>query len=89
MQQSNRETESINRYKEICKYKDYIRKENRTSKYGYYTCDMYVRKDIPVHLTMYEIAKYADDWNYCFGGNIMYMNETETERIYRVNIYTD
>lgn len=81
--------ESSKRYQQICKYKDYIRKDNYKSGYAHYTCDVYVRKDIPIELTEYEIAKYTDNWNYCFGGSIYKNGETETEHIYRVKVHTD
>lgn len=80
---------SANRYKQICKYKDYIRKENYKSGYAHYICDVYVRKDIPIELTEHEIAKYTDSWNYCFGGTISKIGTTDTEDIYRVKVYTD
>lgn len=81
--------ESANRYKQICKYKDYIRKENYKNEYAQYTCDVYVRKDIPIELTEHEIAKYIDNWNYCFGGKICATGENDTEKQYRVTVYTD
>ena len=81
--------ESANRYQQICKYKDYIRRENYKSGYAHYTCDVYVRKDIPIELTEHEIVKYIDNWNYCFGGSIYKADETETEKVYRVKVNTD
>ena len=81
--------ESANRYQQICKYKDYIRKDNYKTGYAQYTCDVYVRKDIPIELTDREIAKYIDNWNYCFGGRIYFADETETERKYKVTVFTD
>ncbi|MBQ2396945.1 MAG: hypothetical protein II304_07935 [Bacteroidales bacterium] len=80
---------SANRYKQICKYKDYIRKDNYKTGYACYTYDVYVKKDIPIELTEYEIAKYVDDWNYCFGGSINKIGTTETEDVYRVKVHTD
>jgi hypothetical protein len=80
---------SHNRYQQILKYKDYIRTENRKSGYAHYTCDVYVRKDIPIDITEHEIAKYVDGWNYCFGGHISATGETETEHKYHVKVYTD
>lgn len=80
---------SANRYKQICKYKDYIRKDNYKNGYAHYTCDVYVRKDIPIELTEHEIAKYVDNWNYCFGGSISKIGTTDTENIYRVKVHTD
>lgn len=89
MEQYEQMKESANRYQQICKYKDYIRKENYKNGYAQYTCDVYVRKDIPIELTEHEIAKYIDNWNYCFGGSIYAAGETETERMYRVTVHTD
>lgn len=80
---------SHNRYQQILKYADYIRKDNIKWGHANYTCDVYIRKDIPIDLTEYEIAKYVDSWNYCFGGHINFECETETERKYRVKVYTD
>lgn len=80
---------SANRYQQICKYKDYIRKDNYNNGHAQYTCDVYVRKDIPIELTEHEIAKYTDGWNYCFGGRIYVAGETDTERKYRVTVFTD
>ena len=84
-----KQKEFANRYQQICKYKNYIRRENYIKDYNQYTCDVYVRKDIPIELTKYEIAKYIDDWNYCFDGKIYEAGETDTERRYRVTVYTD
>jgi len=81
--------ESANRYQQICKYKDYIRRANYTNGHAQYTCDVYVRKDIPIELTEHEIAKYIDNWNYCFGGKIYAAGETDTERRYHITVYTD
>ena len=89
MEQYEQMKESANRYQQICKYKDYIRKDNYKSGYAHYTCDVYVRKDIPIELTEHEIAKYIDDWNYCFGGSIYAAGETDTERMYKVKVHTD
>lgn len=89
MEQYEQLKASHNRYQQICKYKDYIRKENVKYGYAHYTCDVYVRKDIPIKLTEHEIAKYTDGWNYCFGGSVNKSGETETEKIYRVKVYTD
>ena len=85
----DKQKESANRYQQICKYKDYIRKENYRIGHAQYTCDVYVCKDIPIELTEHEIAKYIDNWNYCFGGTIYADGETETERRYRLTVYTD
>lgn len=80
---------SHNRYQQILKYADYIRKDNIKWGYAHYTCDVYIRKDIPIDLSEHEIAKYVDGWNYCFGGYISAAGETETERKYRVKVHTD
>jgi hypothetical protein len=89
MEQYEQSKASSNRYQQICKYKDYIRKDNCKHGHAQYTCDVYIRKDIPIELTEHEIAKYIDNWNYCFGGSIYSAGETETERIYKVKVYTD
>ena len=89
MEQYEQMKESANRYQQICKYKDYIRKDNYKSGYAHYTCDVYVRKDIPIELTEHEIAKYIDNWNYCFGGSVYKYDETETETVYKVKVHTD
>ena len=89
MELYEKDKESANRYKQICKYKDYIWRENYKNGYAHYICDVYVRKDIPISLTEHEIAKYIDGWNYCFGGSINKIGTTETEDIYRVKVYTD
>ena len=89
MEYYERQKESANRYQQICKYKDYIRKDNYKSGYAHYTCDVYVRKDIPIELTEHEIVKYIDNWNYCFGGSIYKDDETETEIVYKVKVHTD
>ena len=67
----------------------YIRTENLQHGYAHYTCDVHVRKDIPIKLTMQEIAEYVDGGNFCFGGEITRSGETETEHKYRVKVYTD
>ena len=89
MEYYDQQKASANRYQHICKYKDYIRRDNYSKGYAQYTCDVYVRKDIPIELTDHEIAKYIDGWNYCFGGKISAIGETDTERMYRVTVYTD
>ena len=89
MEQYEQDKQSANRYKQICKYKEYIRKDNVKWGYANYTCDVYVRKDIPIELTEHEIAKYTDNWNYCFGGSISKMSGTKTEDCYHVKVYTD
>lgn len=89
MEHYEKQQASANRYKQICQYKDYIRKANYVNGYAQYTCDVYVRKDIPIELTEHEIAKYIDGWNYCFGGKIYAAGETETECRYHITVYTD
>lgn len=80
---------SRQRYEEIRKYHDYFYFEDRTSGYAHYTVKVRVRKDIPITLTTEEIAKYVDDWNYCFGGHITHLFDTDTEKVYEVKVYTD
>lgn len=78
-----------NRYKEIKKYKDYISIEYTGSGYAYSIKEVTVKKNIPIELSTNEIAKYADDWNYCFGGSISKIREDDNETVYRVRINTD
>lgn len=80
---------SRNRYKEIKKYKDYISVEYIRTGYACCFKKVTVKKDIPIELSMQEIAKYADDWNYCFGGSISQIDENEKETVYEVKIHTD
>lgn len=89
MEYYEKQKASSKRYQQICKYKDYIRKDNYKNGYAQYTCDVYVRKDIPIELTEHEIAKYTDGWNYCFGGRIYVTGETDTEKKYTVTVFTD
>ena len=89
MQQYEEQKESANRYKKICKYKDFIRVDEKKSGYANYICKVHVRKDIPIELTSHEIAKYVDDWNYCFGGSISRIKETKDETVYSLKVYTD
>lgn len=77
------------RYEEIKKYKDYISIERISSGYAYCVKEVKVKKNIPIQLTSNEIAKYADGWNYCFGGSINKIAENDEEIIYRVRINTD
>lgn len=80
---------SQNRYEEIKKYKDYISVEYIRTGYACCFKKVTVKKDIPIELSMQEIAKYADDWNYCFGGSISQIDENEEATIYKVKIHTD
>ncbi len=80
---------SIDRYKEICKYKEYINIERTSNGYGKYTSVARIKKSIPIELKPNEVAKYIDSWNYCFGGRINNISETEEETIYNITIYTD
>lgn len=77
------------RYEEIKKYKDYIKVEQISSGYAHCVKEVTVKKDIPIEISSQEIAKYADGWNYCFGGSISKTKETDEEIVYRVRINTD
>ncbi len=85
----NRKKKSKDRYEEICKYREYISIERTSNGYGKYTSDVKVKKTIPIELKPDEIAKYIDDWNYCFGGKINSISETDEETIYNITVYTD
>lgn len=80
---------SHNRYEEIKKCKDYISIKVTGSGYAHCIKEVTIKKDIPIQLTTNEIAKYADGWNYCFGGSISKIREDENETVYRVRINTD
>ena len=85
----NRKKKSKDRYEEICKYKEYINIERISNGYGRYTSVAKVKKTIPIKLKSDEVAKYIDDWNYCFGGKINSISETDEEIIYNITVYTD
>lgn len=78
-----------NRYQEIKKYSEYIDVRTIGSGYVHMLKEVHIKKNIPIKLSENEIAKYADGWNYCFGGNITKMDEDENETVYRVKIHTD
>lgn len=80
---------SRNRYEEIKKCKDYISIKATGSGYAYCIKEVTIKKNIPIQLTTNEIAKYADGWNYCFGGSISKNREDDNETVYRVRINTD
>jgi 5-methylcytosine-specific restriction endonuclease McrA len=48
-----------------------------------------IDKSIPIELSEHEIAKYTDDWNFCFGGNINKTREDDKVKVYHVKVYTD
>lgn len=85
----NRKKKSKDRYEEICKYKEYISIERISNGYGRYDSVVKVKKTIPIKLKPDEVAKYIDDWNYCFGGRINSISETEEETVYNITVYTD
>lgn len=85
----DRKKKSKDRYEEICKYKEYISIERISNGYRRYNSVAKVKKTIPIKLKPDEVAKYIDDWNYCFGGRINSISETEEETIYNITIYTD
>lgn len=85
----NRKKKSKDRYEEICKYKEYISIERISNGYRRYNSVAKVKKTIPIKLKPDEVAKYIDDWNYCFGGRINSISETEEETVYNITVYTD
>lgn len=85
----DRKKKSKDRYEEICKYKEYISIERISNGYRRYNSVAKVKKTIPIKLKPDEVAKYIDDWNYCFGGKINSISETEEETIYNITVYTD
>lgn len=88
-EQYEQEKQSINRYEQIKKYTEYIKIERIKNGYAQYEAKVTIKKDIPIELSEYEIAKYTDNWNYCFGGKISNVSKTEDEKIYYVIVYTD
>lgn len=85
----DRKKKSKDRYEEICKYKEYISIERISNGYRRYNSVAKVKKTIPIKLKPDEVAKYIDDWNYCFGGKINSISETDEEIIYNITVYTD
>ena len=85
----DRKKKSKDRYEEICKYKEYISIERISNGYRRYNSVAKVKKTIPIKLKPDEVAKYIDDWNYCFGGRINSISETEEETVYNITVYTD
>ena len=80
---------SRNRYEEIKKYKEYISIKYVESGYAYCVKEVTIKKNIPIKLDINEIAKYADGWNYCFGGSISQIKEDDEKTVYKVRINTD
>ena len=78
-----------NRYEEIKKYSSYITVKWISTGYAHCIKEVTVKKDIPIKVSKDEIAKYADDWNYCFGGSITKIKENDNETVYSVRINTD
>ena len=85
----DRKKKSKDRYEEICKYKEYISIERISNGYRRYNSVAKVKKTIPIKLKPDEVAKYIDDWNYCFGDRINSISETEEENVYNITVYTD
>lgn len=80
---------SYNRYEEIKKYKEYISIKCVETGYAYCVKEVTIKKNIPIKLDRNEIAKYADGWNYCFGGSISQIEDNNIQTVYRVRINTD
>ena len=80
---------SHNRYEEIKKYKEYISIKCVETGYAYCVKEVTIKKNIPIKLDRNEIAKYADGWNYCFGGSVSQIEDNNIQTVYRVRINTD
>lgn len=77
------------RYAEIKQYKDYIKIEHVSTGYAHCVKNVTVDKKIPIKLSHTEIAKYADSWNYCFGGEVSVIEDNDEYTKYKVRINTD
>ena len=59
---------------------------------GYAHClkevDVYYSK-LADEISSSEVAKFSDDWNYCFGGSIGIKNKDKDKITYSVRINTD
>lgn len=80
---------SKGRYEEIKRNRDYIKIEHLKSEYASKYYKITISKEIPIDLSNDEIAKYCDNWNYCFGGKCELLTENADSKIYNVVIYTD
>lgn len=92
-----KEIKSKQRYQELKTYEGtYLFRKYVSGGYAHKTVEVEVMNNIPNDITTNEIAKYADDWNYCFGGKISERSKTKEEqelgrnsKIYSVRISTD
>jgi hypothetical protein len=91
------EIKSKQRYQELKTYEGtYLFRKYISSGYAHKNVEVEVMNNIPTKISSDEIAKYADDWNYCFGGKINERYKTDEEKalnrdskIYNVRIHTD
>lgn len=84
------EIKSKQRYKELKTYEGtYLIRKYISSGYAHKVVEVEVMNNIPTEITTDEIAKYSDDWNYCFGGKITLVKTTDNSKIYSVRISTD
>lgn len=94
---NKKEMESRLRCQELKSYTGtYLFKKYISNGYAHKIVEVEVMNNIPTKIDINEIAKYADDWNYCFGGKINERIKTQEEqdlqrdsKIYSVRISTD
>lgn len=84
------EIKSKQRYQELKTYEGtYLKRKYIQGGYAHKVIEVEVMNDIPTEINKDKIAKYADDWNYCFGGSISLKEITDNSKIYIVRIHTD
>lgn len=87
---NQKEIKSKLRYKDLKSYEGtYLKRTYISSGYAHKVVEVEVMNNIPTEINETEIAKYADDWNYCFGGRINLVRTTDKSKIYNVRINTD
>lgn len=92
-----REIKSKQRYQELKTYEGtYLFRKYISGGYAHKNVEVEVMNNIPTDISIDEIAKFADDWNYCFGGEIGMRSKTKEEQelnrdsiIFSVRIHTD
>ncbi|MFC8685988.1 hypothetical protein [Brevibacillus porteri] len=89
MDRMEKQRKSRERYAEIQQCREYIKVEHQKSSYASAYYKVTVNKNIPIEISEYEIAKYCDGWNYCFGGKCSMVTKNEESKIYNVVVYTD
>lgn len=80
---------SRKRYEEIKSYKEFIKIESLGPAYARTSYKVTIDKQIPIELTLEEVGKYCDDWNYCFGGEVKIIENNLSNTVYHVTVYTD